>query len=70
MFDSQAFHSWSHILIGAGVFAILFGIMTAMGEALFDGQFRPSRASMGVAAGAFVGYLGVAILLRYEEPQE
>lgn len=66
MFDSQAFHSWPHILVGAGVFAALFGLMVAMGEALFDGYFRPSRVSLGIAAGAFIGYLGVALLIRYE----
>ena len=66
MFDSQAFHSWPHILIGAGIFAILFFVVVAMGEALFDGYLRPSRASLGLAAGAFIGYLGVALLVRHE----
>ncbi len=70
MFDGQAFHSWSHIFLGAAVFAILFGVMTAMGEALFDGYFRPSRVSLALAAGAFIGYLCVALLVRYEEAQD
>lgn len=66
MFDSQAFHSWLHVLFGAGVFAVLFGLMVAMGEALFDGHFRPTRVTLGIAAGAFIGYIGVATLIRYE----
>ena len=66
MFDSQAFRSWPSILIGAGVFAGLFGLMVAMGEALFDGSLSPSSLSLGIAISAFVGYLGVALLLRYE----
>lgn len=66
MFDSQAFHSWPYIILGAGVFAILFGLVVAMGEALFDGYFRPSRVSLVLAAGAFIGYLGVALLIRFE----
>lgn len=66
MFDSHAFHSWPYVLIGAGLFAVMFGTMAAMGEALFDGYFRPTRVSLGLAAGAFVGYIGVAALLRWE----
>ena len=67
MFDSDAFSSWIYIVVGAGVFATLFGVMTAMGEALFDGYFGPTRASLALAAGAFLGYVAVAMLVRYED---
>lgn len=70
MFDSEAFHSWPHIILGASIFAVLFGLMTAMGEALFDGYFRPSRVSLGLAVGAFIGYLGVALLVRHQDAQD
>jgi hypothetical protein len=64
MFESHGFHSWLHVLVGACVFALMFGIMVASGEALFDGYLQPSRHSVGLSAGAFLGYIGVAVLVR------
>ena len=64
MFGGRAFHSWSNVVVGAGAFALMFGLMVAMGEALFDGYIQPSRVSVGIGAGAFFGYLGVAALVR------
>lgn len=64
MFGRSAFHSWIHIVIGACVFALMFGFMVASGEALFDGYVQPSRASVGLGAGAFLGYIAVAVLVR------
>jgi hypothetical protein len=66
MFDSQAFRTWPHIFFGAFLFAILFGSAVAMGEALFDGSLRMTRAVVGLGAAAFIGYVGVAIIVRYE----
>lgn len=66
MFDGQVFQSWYHIVLGALCFAILFGATVAMGEALFDGSFGVSRAVVGLGGGAFVGYIGVALLVRHE----
>ena len=66
MFDSQAFQSWSHIIVGAFVFALLFAAAVAMGEALFEGSIRVSRAVVGLGGGAFLGYIGVAVIVRHE----
>lgn len=66
MFDSQAFRSWPHILVGACCFALLFGVAVAMGEALFDGTIRLTRTVAGFGACAFLGYVGVALILRNE----
>ena len=66
MFDGQAFESWYHIVLGALCFAVLFGAAVAMGEALFDGSLRVTRSVVGLGGGAFLGYIGVAMLVRYE----
>ena len=64
MFGNHAFQSWSVILVGGVVFAMLFMIVAMMTELLFDGAFRmtPGVAAFGLAA--FVGYVGAAIVLR------
>ncbi|MEX0746760.1 MAG: ABC transporter permease [Rhodothermales bacterium] len=67
MFDSQAFRTWPLIVLGAISFAVLFGSAFAMGEALFDGSFQVTRTVVGLGAAAFVGYIGVALIVRYEE---
>ncbi len=64
MFDSRGFHSWSDILLGACVFALMFALMAAMGEAFFEGRIQASRVSVGLGVGAFIGYVGVGALLR------
>ena len=64
MFESHGFHSWLHVFVGACVFALMFGFMVASGEALFDGHVQPSRHSVGLSAVAFLGYIGVAVLVR------
>lgn len=66
MFDGHAFQSWYHIFAGALLFALLFGMAASMGEALFDGTLRLTRSVVGIATGAFLGYLGVAYLIRRE----
>lgn len=69
MFTSTAFSSWPAVILGASVFATLFGIATFMGDALLvESLTEPGRTSLGLAAGAFVGYVGVAYLIRREDP--
>ena len=66
MFGEQAFQSWLHVLIGALWFAGLFVLVVLLMEQFFGGRFQlsPRAASFGVAA--FVGYVGAALLIRYD----
>ena len=66
MFDTQAFRSWPQIVLGAILFAVLFGSAVAMGEALLDGAVRMTRTVLGLGTAAFLGYIGVAVIVRYE----
>lgn len=64
MFDEQAFHSWPYVFAGAVLFALLFVVAGLMIELVFDGAFRVTRSVVGLGAGAFVGYVAVASILR------
>ena len=64
MFGRQAFDSWLFVVFSAACFGLLFGVAALMGEALFDGNVRLTRAVVGLGIGAFLGYLGVAFLVR------
>ncbi|MEX0599884.1 MAG: hypothetical protein WD021_08365 [Rhodothermales bacterium] len=67
MFTSRAFASWPLIILGALVFATLFGTATFMGDALLvESLVRPGRAVVGLGLAAFAGYIGVALLIRFE----
>lgn len=67
MFTSRAFESWSIILLGALVFASLFGIAAFMGDALLvESLVEPGRTATGLGMAAFAGYIGVALLIRFE----
>lgn len=63
MFDERAFRSWAHILIGAALFAALFGTAVVLGETLLGpgtSEPLPSRRVLALALLAFVGYVGAA----------
>lgn len=67
MFTSRAFESWPVILLGALVFATLFGVAAFMGDALLvESLVHPGRTAAGLGIGAFTGYIGVAMLIRFE----
>lgn len=67
MFDGRAFRTWTHVLVGACSLSILFlGIMVMAEEVIGDGA-RVTRVGLMMSAAAFVGYLGVAWLIRLDE---
>lgn len=66
MFGQQAFESWLVIFCTAFCFGMLFGLAALMGEALFDGHLRLTRAALALGVGAAMGYLAVAYLIRNE----
>ena len=67
MFGQQAFESWLFIVFSALCFGLLFGLAALMGEALFDGNVKLTRAVVGIGVGAFTGYICVAFLVRRDE---
>ena len=67
MFDGRAFRTWTRIVAGACVLAVLFfGIMVMAEEVIGDGA-RITRAALAMSAAAFVGYVGVSLLVRFDE---
>lgn len=67
MFTGTAFESWPIILLGALIFASLFGIAAFMGDALLvESIVRPGRTAVGLGVAAFAGYIGVALIIRFE----
>lgn len=64
MFGNHAFQTWTVIVAGATVFAMLFMVVGMMTELVFEGVFQmtPGVASFGLAA--FVGYMGTAVAVR------
>ena len=66
MFGERAFRTWSHVLAGACGIAVLFlGVMVMAEEVIGDGA-RVTRAGLTMSAAAFVGYVGVAWLIRLD----
>jgi len=67
MFDARAFRTWTHVIAGACGLAVLFlGIMVMAEEVIGTGA-RVTRAGLTMSAAAFLGYVGVAWLIRVEE---
>jgi len=64
MFDGRAFRTWPLILFGASVFAGLFMTLALMTELVFEGRLVLSRTVAGLGAGAFIGYVATAWLVR------
>lgn len=64
MFGRRAFESWLFIVVTAFCFGLLFGLAALMGESLFDGRVRLTRAVVAIGVGAAMGYLAVAFLVR------
>ncbi len=67
MFDGRAFRTWTHVIAGACVLSVLFlGIMVMAEEVIGDGA-RVTQAGLTMSAAAFLGYIGVAWLIRLDE---
>ena len=70
MFDSRAFRSWPHILLGGLGFGGLFALVLMLVDALFEGGLHLTRRAVVFGAGAFAGYVGMALLVRHRTRHE
>ena len=66
MFTERAFTTWPLVLVGATIFALLFGLVAMMADGLFDGVLRLNRSVLAFGSLAFAGYVLVAAMLRSE----
>jgi hypothetical protein len=66
MFSSELFRSWLFILISGACFAAFFGAIVLMSETLFFEASGLSSTVKGIAGLSFLGYVGVAWLIRTE----
>ena len=64
MFNTDAFNSWSTILAGACLFALLFTLLGTMSELVLEGTLRISKYVVMLGLLAFVGYIMVALIIR------
>ncbi len=64
MFDEWAFQSWSLVLVGAALFAVLFGVLALLVEVHFAGMFRITHSVGAFMLAAFAGYVAVASYIR------
>lgn len=64
MFGEQAFQSWPLVIAGALLFSAMFTLLALMAELLFEGAFRVTGEVKAFAVASFVGYVGIAFLLR------
>jgi hypothetical protein len=66
MFDGNPFHSWSHIVIGGLVFAMVFEFPLVLGDYLTVGTVTLSWSTIAFAAAAFAGYVIVGgAIMKY-----
>ncbi len=68
MFGSHVFQSWLSVLLGAILFAMLFGLIGMMSELVLGGEMNLSNQAISLGALAFVGYVGVATFIRIHRP--
>lgn len=69
MFESNLFHSWIPVLVGGVIFAIVFGFLAMLSDVVLGGEMQINKKALSLGALAFVGYLGVAAILRTTPPQ-
>lgn len=67
MFGNELFRTWPSILLGAGCFGALYGMVLLMSDRLMFGFEGVSAAAVGIALLSFIGYVGVALLIRDED---
>ena len=67
MFGERAFRTWPHVIAGAcGISVLFLGVMVMAEEVIGDGA-RVTRVGLTMSAAAFIGYIGVAWLIRLDE---
>jgi hypothetical protein len=66
MFGKRAFRTWSHVLAGACGIAVLFLCVMVMAEEVIGDGARVTRPGLTMSAAAFIGYVGVAWLIRLD----
>ncbi|MFB6274276.1 MAG: ABC transporter permease [Salinibacter sp.] len=64
MFDARAFRTWTHVVAGACLFGVLFLTIMVMAEEVLGNGARVTRAGLTLSMAAFLGYIGVAWLIR------
>ncbi|MFW5972468.1 MAG: hypothetical protein ACOCTG_00635 [Bacteroidota bacterium] len=69
MFGNEIFRTWPAVFLGASCFSLLFGMIVALSDSLFFEAEGITSAAIGITILSFVGYLGIAIQIRNEEPQ-
>ncbi|MCS3656845.1 ABC transporter permease [Salinibacter ruber] len=67
MFRGRAFRTWTHVVAGACGIALLFLVVMVMAEAVIGEGARVTRAGLTVSAAAFLGYIGIAWLVRRDD---
>ena len=62
--DDRAFATWTRVLLGALLFASLFGVAHVMGVLVLEQRLSVERSSWLLAGIAFWGYVLVATWIR------
>lgn len=70
MFESNLFHSWFLVLLGGMLFAGLFGFVAMLSDLVLGGELQVNQKALSMGALAFVGYVGVAALLKSDRQRE
>lgn len=69
MFGTEIFESWPAVFTGAGFFGGLYGMIIVMSDRLMFDIDGISFAAVGITCFSFVGYVGVALLIRRKPPE-
>jgi len=64
MFDERAFQTWPMVVLGAGVFGLLFAFVMMMGDLVFGDPFEVTREVVFFGLAASAGYMAVATFIR------
>jgi len=66
MFGNRAFTSWPLVFIGAALFSGFFMILLLMTGAVLEEPVDSLSSVLSFGAVAFIGYVGVAFILRQD----
>ncbi|MCS3639814.1 ABC transporter permease [Salinibacter ruber] len=67
MFRGRAFRTWTRVVAGACGIAVLFLSVMVMAEEVIGEGARVTRAGLTMSAAAFLGYIGIAWLIRRDD---
>lgn len=67
MFGLRAFRTWTHVVLGATVFGVLFMLVVVMAEYVIGNPVRVTPAALRLSMAAFIGYFAAAWILRRVE---